>query len=1703
MGSALVTRTHVNAAVAGYLLRIRGSGQLASRPLRLDGFTAEEIDALLPEISEIVAPGRVHVLAGVISEANRRINAERATRYRNEIDAGANQGGFVLLVPQGQVVESSLDEPAFHVVPRGTLFRTVLAELRLALKLTSADIEGIREASRYRDAESIYGFLMSWDAATRQVSLLASHEFLGVLADSDLGGEIDEIKARLRDNWRATEILLQPGVSPGRVLDALAGAVGLDLDQGGKHVRELVRWWQAGLGGARPEALDFGRWPINVVEGPEVRWEPNLSLPPHRGWVDRDGRIEAESPGGGATLEWVVTRIAPDTSFELELLEESSQRVVARIGKTKRARRAIKWSVLTKGAEIREELRELNPAGDEEGYLFRIRLKTYAGRRWHQEDLSKPFTLMITDPIDEVIVGASPTAYHALYRFHSEQRAIAPEVAQLEDPTRIELRNVARVALRSEDGRSKEATLDVSPAMLRFEADILDHPDVPGPWIAATRIGGDGRTEAYLVPVRATQADVSPGWEQFLEVRADVFSRLSEHASVEAADLRDDTLRQAVDRYATAYSDAIMELDAYVSGVGGVPADADRLRAASYMAMDSIQIGVSEEDDEDEHPLMLISPTHPSVLAWYLGLQQLLHGWSRGRFDPGSKPPYRGLVDQFAAGPRTMVWPTPRADGTVAWWGFAGNLTSLWQCFFPLDDGAIVRSLSWEQALTRAVGLPHRVIGAGSLDARRIGSRIKKYAVLHPFVNHLRIAAVMAGDGRPLLDALKVVDEKPNTPAGAQSVRDIRYELTMIGPRSARLGRAIDEMSTNPGDDRWKKYATAIMDNPETLLAPGFAFARRPVSSSGHAGLWGGISDELKSFQDTGLHVAILGPMLTASIGSAGVAADTVSIDTNQVTARPVTTTLPAFGNSPYVGNWLLRLAQPSSVESSGAARSLTAIARVCNLAFGTSDRSQQVGLQVALAGPMSENLKRAHSIADWVIVADPLFSIEQMDHRQSATDESLLLDFSPEFDPYPGGRVVVTTNSLRELEAISGPIGKALSAGGALTAVLASISARLLLNLSNPTKQVVNGLAGLALTRTYVHETRPGALVIPIDGHEDMFVIRRAGRDGKLADLLVIWIEDGKPAFEVLESKWVGKQNLEKKVSDAVLQTRATAEIIRSEYVEYDGVDRQLRLDNLRQIVQFHLARCQRHELPIAMSLAALNRAFSDPAIRQASVSTKAVVWSPDATFGSSQAVDRDGVEVQLFAQGDIDVYARHMATWLGVSDPSAPERTAASALSELGSETTADDLLDRQESEQSEESELESSEPVDIPREGASIDGQLDEPGTNADPPQDLGEPSSAAETERAAPDVVSETTCITLGSIVGVDRPARWCPPQLSNGHLILLGGSGAGKTTALRHITEEIRRHDVPVLVLDFHGDIEAVGHEERLFTFNYEGNAAYVNPFHLDPSYGSRLTPTRLKWEFVEAWRSHYSSMGVHQINFLAELIEAAYSSSGITDDPATWRAEITFANLLDEFENSPASESVKVKIRSYMKRYREWQIFHGQSGIAIERFLEESTRLDLSQLDETARNILADVVLRRLFLIVRALGPLGSGSQGWGKFRAYVVIDEAQLLMGGTSDAKASLTKYAAEARKFGIGLIMATQLRDNVPTEIWGNIDTRLFMQALDPLERARNAKAANVSELTLQTLARGQAILTSSSQPNQRPLTIQIEPSWMGPSH
>lgn len=1710
-----MTATYVALAVTAYASRLARQDSLASRPVRLDGFSLTEIKELVPALQSGESTPLVRVLTGTTNEQAYEINAERATRYRNQVDASGRRQGFVLLVPLGQVVESSLDEPAFMVVPRSKLFHQALSRLMMDRTIGAKDLHAIREAAIFRQSESLYAFLSSWEPGI-PTEPLASHSHLGLLADRTATANLEGLAARLHLNREATDILLRPGVSESRTLDELVSKVGLDAEPMREGINELQRWWHGGKSGRPPASLFMDTWKFVETDLVEIRWEKDLSAAPHAGFRIVNEVVEADATGS-STVEWLVVHKTAATRFELDLVEALTLELVKPIGKTKLPRRKIIWATLLRDEDVQERLAELNPAGAQDGYLFRVRLRVLDGGRWLEQLWSNPFAIDIDSvpPPALEILSPAPTAYHAVYEYHA-RKAIEPSVVGLASPLGSW---PTSVLLRAGDGKEKEARLDVGTQMLEIEAAVLSNPDLVGPWGFRARGNGADIVQAQGAPV---------GWhlEDFLGARRAFFGAIQEVGSIEAADLRGPA-RVSATQYVARFEELLKKYVEHARTQGGVAA-ADRQHLSLILSSDSVQVWYPSPDGGKPLHVLLILPTHPVSVSWLLGFQDEIHAWTRGRFDENSKPPYRadrntpavlGGVESFAVGPRVMVLSTPLDADTPQSWGFAGNLTATWQCFVPVGPTSDIRSRDWATSLVTTMGLTPRPVGSGRMDAARIGQRIKKYAVLHPYASQLKIASVAPGDGIELLDALRVMDEKSGTPPGAQSIKEIRYEVTLIGPESERFGSAVDELTLNPGDDRWRRHAAAILDNPETVLSPGFAYAKRPLRlepSYGAFEMWKKTAAELANLGEDGLHITLLGPMLATSVGSAPAVQLPSGFRNSGLAARPSARRVKAVGDSPFEGNWLLALNVPSAGVDSGPLKTARELSAAVDVAHGIVDPNQQVGLEVALSGPVSHGLQVAHQVSDWVIIADPLFSIELLDRAHVPGDIALLLDFTPEFEPYPGGRVVVTTQYLREVQAIGSAVGVALSSSGMWTTILASISARLLLDLANPTKQVVHGLVGLALSRTHIEMANPGSLVIPVDRHEDMFVFPKLGSGRILADLVALSFEDGLPVFDVVESKWSTKANLTAQVRHGVKQAATTAEVLRAAYFGYQGVDRGVRGDNLREVVTFHAARASRHNAPGALSDEHLAALASPMWMDRATVRSSVLAWCPDGSFGSDAEEVVDDVRVLYFGADAIAAHDAALQEWpesrslkAATTDGLAP--VPSDALTAVIDDTLESDLQERAAREiaipTSDISDIAARSPTrGLP--GEARNGSPDADTTLADtrttgplspeaPPGDQDVAIATVHTPRRAQPIA--TGCLRLGSVPSTGRDALWCPPDLSNGHLIIVGGSGSGKTTALRHIAGEIAAH-VPVLIVDFHGDIEIPGHEQAVYTFEYAGNSMFVNPFHLDAQFGSTLSPSRLKWEFLEAWRAIYPTMGVHQTNFLASLIEDAYASAGVTDNPETWDRTVTFGDVLSAFERSEASDSLRAKIESYMKQFLEWKIFHGSNAINVESFLTRTVRLDLSQLYENARNILADVVLRRLFLLVRALGPLPSGMTGWDKFRVYVVIDEAQILMRSSSDAKASLARYAAEARKFGIGLILATQLRDNVPADIWGNIDTRLFMQALDHGERGRNAKAANVPEGMLRSLTRGEAILTSSSKPDAPPVVVKIEPSWMG---
>lgn len=66
------------------------------------------------------------------------------------------------------------------------------------------------------------------------------------------------------------------------------------------------------------------------------------------------------------------------------------------------------------------------------------------------------------------------------------------------------------------------------------------------------------------------------------------------------------------------------------------------------------------------------------------------------------------------------------------------------------------------------------------------------------------------------------------------------------------------------------------------------------------------------------------------------------------------------------------------------------------------------------------------------------------------------------------------------------------------------------------------------------------------------------------------------------------------------------------------------------------------------------------------------------------------------------------------------------------------------------------------------------------------------------------------VRLGQDVESLESVTWRPGLEANGFFLILGASGSGKTETLKAVGRHILEHGIPVLVLDFHGDVRVPG-----------------------------------------------------------------------------------------------------------------------------------------------------------------------------------------------------------------------------------------------------------------------------------------------------
>lgn len=382
----------------------------------------------------------------------------------------------------------------------------------------------------------------------------------------------------------------------------------------------------------------------------------------------------------------------------------------------------------------------------------------------------------------------------------------------------------------------------------------------------------------------------------------------------------------------------------------------------------------------------------------------------------------------------------------------------------------------------------------------------------------------------------------------------------------------------------------------------------------------------------------------------------------------------------------------------------------------------------------------------------------------------------------------------------------------------------------------------------------------------------------------------------------------------------------------------------------------------------------------------------------------------------------------------------------------------------------------------------------------------PATPAASSGTIPSGAAHSIEILLGHEKPSGRASVWQPGRQSNGFFLILGASGSGKTETLKVLTDGVRQAAVPVLVFDFHGDVKVDGFRSELLSHGPSSRIG-LNPLELDASdteHGPYLQRQVIKELITGAVR-----LGHRQSSALSKALQEAYRRAGIADeDPATWTREPPTFSDVDaifgewlEDDSQKSSHSSIEGCRAALQEIFEHPLFSRQPRLPLSQILREWTRLDLSSLSDSVRLIVTDTLLRKVFRALRAQGPIPVQPAGdHERFRLFVVIDEAKILSLGTSDrdrdrSNAILNTLITEARKFGLGMILATQMAEHFSSDVRANAASWLVLRPLDIREAKKNAPNVQVEpEDLMQLHGRGDGYLRDRSSPRAR--RVQVRP-------
>jgi hypothetical protein len=1052
------------------------------------------------------------------------------------------------------------------------------------------------------------------------------------------------------------------------------------------------------------------------------------------------------------------------------------------------------------------------------------------------------------------------------------------------------------------------------------------------------------------------------------------------------------------------------------------------LREAALRYLASYKRALDSADDESVRDLLLLDslsltvrrsnrfvrsivalPIHPLRLAWIAKHDQILRDWADQLVEvmPRSARASRldrGLLAQVAPAnlPFTMI------DAETRVGVYAEELTfgaGLYLVPSDIDSDAAAESVCTVLGLDRTSST---LRASSSMLAERIAA----YQAAHGPGGALRILSINPGAGDLIGGALDV----PASVAEDEDAADPRRLELVCYTDSSSYVHPVPALADVQARIREREFARRM-----THLAPPMSLSVRPTNrlleetDASHLAVmqdmglptaaWGVASERKPTFDD------LLVPLVTTS---------------DSLNGNLVWTNVPALGSAAG-GEQDLAVAHRSHQR---------AIAKCVPAPEGAVP-----AVMVVLDGDSQARINAAHDRADWVIGVDRFVGVDLF---ETGLPDSYILDYAPDFVEGIGDRLTVTTTHRHEVERLLQTamadlgLAEVEESVGDVLSTLTVVSGRLALRLLENSTLAREAVSLAALVS---HLGQRGDLddliIVPVDAHPEVFgaAVRGEGA-ARRCDLLLVRIGQRSFKIECVEVKSRKEARLPQALADHIVeQLEETRRVLESRFfADPPRIDADLQRARLTSLLHYYADRSASHGLISSDRIGDIHR-FIDrvgDSGESAEISMRGYVISLDGDYGfkkrygdvpltvlTAEDLGKAGFTSRLQAKrggleatGTIVSDARGQFSLDSMEAPAADDRAPTRVDPDFSARhfAIADADAPVESSESRETPEALSSEPT-----GASAGGADDE------------EPAATNEIE------------VTLGQDRG-GAAVTWRVGTKGSPHAFVIGIPGQGKSVTTRKIIRDFSRQGLPSLVFDFHGDMASEPPAGSVVLNAAEGLP--FSPFEPDVALGRPINTTA--WEIAEVV-GYVAKLGEIQRNHVYRALQAVYADHGWegTSPGSSIPSMEEFAEALEAVETGSAGKNARARLQPFT----DFGLFKDDADGRFRILTEERHGwvIDVSQLGlEEVQRFAASFILRRVY---REMFTWPQDQT----MKLAVVLDEAHRMA-----RDVTLPKIMKEGRKYGVGVIVASQSAEDFHKDVLANAGTKIVFRTNYPSSKA-----------------------------------------------